>query len=118
MPTINELHDRLQVEQIGNSLKLAIADRILECVEEKKNSLGYWQKVNFGHSISLLAENVNIGSHSDCGLVLALNVLIDAMAPEGTYDEDYTRRNEQIEAITYEDLLLEVNSIRNRLIAE
>ena len=100
-----------------NKVRKSIADLIVEYLEEKKNSLGYWEKYDFAFAI--IALKTNLGSKiipTDIWLRLCLICLENAFIPKDKRNEEYTRKDNEIDALTYQQLLSESQELRARII--
>jgi hypothetical protein len=94
-----------------------IADLIFEHLQLVQNSLGYWEKMYFAHSISALAWDIN-SSHKppqDSWLRLCLVSLENAFVPPEQWAAKKPPRNSQIDSITFDQLIEAINELRTKL---
>ena len=108
---------RISEGKIDAALKYEIADKILELLEQKKDSLGTWEKILFAQAITELSINLNsIFKPTEAGLRRCLIALQKAMIPENERDESYAQRDDKGEPITYEMLVATVEKIKEQVI--
>ena len=108
---------RIGEGRIDAALKNDIADKILELLEQKKDSLGTWEKILFAQAITELSININsIFKPTEAGLRRCLIALQKAMIPENERDESYAQRDDKGEPITYEMLVAAVEKIKEQVI--
>jgi hypothetical protein len=58
MMEIDALFERLDHDNV-DLIRLDIVDLIGRCLNEKRESFGYWEKKHFAHAIAELARNVH-----------------------------------------------------------
>lgn len=115
MQDLDALFERIDRDRDVDGLRLAIAEAIATGLRELRESFGYWEKVHFAQAIAALAWNVNAGDRDATSwLRLCLVDLELAYAPTDERSEDYAPRNQQIDALTYEDLLSDVRKLGAR----
>jgi len=108
---------RISEGKIDAVLKYEIADKILELLEQKKDSLGTWEKILFAQAITELSINWNsIFKPTEAGLRRSLIALQKAMIPENERDESYAQRDDKGEPITYEMLVATVKKIKEQIL--
>ena len=108
---------RISKGRIDAALKYEIADKILELLEQKKDSLGTWEKILFAQAITELSININsIFKPTEAGLRRCLMALQKAMIPENERDESYAQRDDKGEPITYEMLVATVKKIKEQIL--
>ena len=108
---------RISKGRIDADLKYEIADKILELLEQKKDSLDTWEKILFAQAITDLSLNINsIFKPTEAGLRHCLIALQKAMIPENERDESYAQRDDKGEPITYEMLVAAVEKIKEQVI--
>ena len=108
---------RISEGKIDAALKYEIADKILELLEQKKDSLGTWEKILFAQAITELSINWNsIFKPTEAGLRRCLIALQKAMIPENERDESYAQRDDKGEPITYEMLVATVKKIKEQIL--
>jgi hypothetical protein len=101
---LEALEANMNVKNI-NYIRKEIADLIIERLKSVKDSLGYWEKLHFAYAIATLKTS---------WLRLCLVTLEKAFIPAGERDEYYIPRDNQIDSLTYEQLMEEIESIRMR----
>ena len=114
MSEIDNLFLRINDDPIDGNLRIDIADLLLKCIEEKKESLGVWEKSLFAQSVSCL--NTNLGSNyqpTDSWLRLCLVSMEKALVPPEQRGETNTGRDQQVDSITFEMLHDAVNSLKS-----
>ena len=108
---------RISKGRIDAALKYEIADKILELLEQKKDSLDTWEKILFAQAITDLSLNINsIFKPTEAGLRHCLIALQKAMIPENERDESCAQRDDKGEPITYEMLVATVEKIKEQVI--
>ena len=116
MDKIDLLFQKINDGPIDADLRTEIADTILEFLEQKKDSMGTWEKSLFAQAIGNLSTNVNSAYQTtDSWLRLCLIALEKAIVPEDQRNEAYTNRTEQVDSITYELLEGFVNQIKKQI---
>ena len=116
MDQLDDLLQRISEGKINTPLKKEIADKILELLEQKKDSLGTWEKILFAQAITELSININsIFKPTEAGLRRCLIALQKAMIPENERDESYAQRDDKGEPITYAKLVTTVEKIKEQI---
>lgn len=116
MDSINSLIECVIRERDLDKLRLAIANAIAARLVDSRGSFGYWQKVHFAQAIAALAWNVSIsGEQATSWLRFCLASLELASTPKEKRFEDYTPRREQMEALTFEDLVADIRTLGGRI---
>jgi len=104
------------IEKNGDikDIREAIADLIVDRLKSVKNSLGYWEKLYFATAIINLNANINL-LHQPRIFLLRICIcnLEKAFIPATERDESYIRQDKQIDSLTYEQFMEELESIRN-----
>jgi hypothetical protein len=80
------------------SLRQEIAEVIDRALGGMSDFPSYWTKLHIASACGNLWQSAS--RRSDFGLRLALHDLWDAFLPEGTYNEDYCKRNTGIDEMT------------------
>lgn len=97
-------------------LRTKILDLILESLEDRKASFGYWEKFCLGGAISALATTL---SHSNTSSTLWLNLcmvnLHQTFTPPNQRNENYTPRRAELGRMTYEQFVEAANSLRDQI---
>ena len=116
MDQFDDWLQRISEGKIDAALKNEIADKILELLEQKKDSLGTWEKILFAQAITELSININsIYKPTDMGLRRCVIALQKAMIPENERDESYAQRDEKGELISYSKLVATVEKIKEQI---
>lgn len=112
MPTVDSILQQLDENHRDiKEIRCAIADLIEHHLQALKSSLGYWEKAHFANAIASLAWNIN-SRHQAAWLRLCLVNVEKALVPANQRNENYTPRDNQLEALTYEQLIEDINSLR------
>jgi len=112
MKEIDDLFQRVDNDPNVDGIRLDIADLIARCLEEKRKSLGYWEKNLFNHAIGMLRDNIRTGDReSRTWLKSSLVSVRDAFVPGDKRNENYTTRRSEVEDLTFDDLMLEVRKL-------
>ena len=115
MTDIGALFERLDRDQDTVGLRLDIADAIARSLIETRNSFGYWEKAHLAQAIAALAWNINIGDRDTRSwLRLCLVNLELAHVPEDERSEDYAQRDGQVETLTFEQLMDDIQRLGAR----
>lgn len=115
MEQVDAILQRLNANQELGGIRLDIADLIAQQLERRRDSLGYWEKAHFAHSIGALGWNMNEKHQpTTAWLRLCLVTLEKALVPTDQRDEHYTQRDDQLDALTYEQLMLAVEMLGGR----
>lgn len=90
-----------------------IADLIVEQLQRVRQTLGYWEKAHFANAIAALAWNIRARHQpTSSWLRLCLVNLEKALVPADERNENYTPRDEQLNALTYEQLMEALEIVR------
>ena len=107
---------RINEGKIDRDLHKAIADKLLELLEQEKASLGTRGKILFAEAITELSININsIYQPAEAGLRRCLLALQKAMIPEDEPDESYAQRNDEGEFINHAMLVTAVEKLRKQI---
>ena len=116
---MNRLDDwlqRISEGKIDVALQNEIADKILELLDQKKASLGAWEKTLFAQAITELSINSNsIDQPTEAGLRRCLIALQKAMILENEPDESSAQRDDKGELISYAMLVTTVKLIKGKI---
>jgi hypothetical protein len=116
MNEIDEIFEKMDSSQIDNEIRISIADLILKNIELKKESLGAWEKSFFAQSISNLATNITSSFQpTDSWLRLSLVNLEKALVPIEERNEEFAKRVNQVDSISYQMLVDATSSIKDGL---
>lgn len=95
------------------AVRATIADLIEDHLQALKDSLGYWEKFHFANAIACLAWNINTRHQpTTAWLRVCLANIEKALIPENQRDENYTPREHQFEALTHEQFIDDLNTLR------
>ena len=112
MKEIDELFERIDNDSDVDGIRRDIADLIGKSLTQKQEAFGYWEKAQFAHAIAALAHNVHAGHRdSTSWLRLCLVSIENACIPADERSEDYTARNKQIEALTFDQLMDDIRTL-------
>ncbi|WP_296445589.1 hypothetical protein [Rhodoferax sp. UBA5149] len=112
MKEIDELVERLDSDSNVDGIRLDIADLIAKSLAQKREAFGYWEKAHLAHAIAVLAHNVHAGHRdSTSWLRLCLVSIESAYIPADKRSEDYTARNKQIDALTFDQLVDDIRKL-------
>lgn len=116
MNQIDDWIHRIDEGKIDGELQNKIADKILELLEQKKDSLGSRDKLLFADAITALSININsIYQPSEVGLRRCLKTLRKIMVPEEVLDESYAARHEEANNISFAMLVTTVQLIKDQI---
>ncbi len=115
MEQVDAILQRLNANEDLGGIRLDIADLIAEQLQRKRDSLGYWEKAHFAHAIAALGWNMNAEHQpTTAWLRLCLVDLEKALVPANQRNEHYTPRDEQLDALTYEQLIHAIEMLGGR----
>lgn len=113
MPTVHSTLQQLDEGRDIKEVRSAVADLIVHYLHELNGSLGYWEKVYFSYAIAVFSWNANSRNQpTTAWLRLCLVAVEKAMLPADRRNENFTSRDKQLEAITCEQLVEDINSLR------
>ncbi len=116
MDQFDDWHQRINEGKVDGVLKNEIADKILELLKHKKDSLGEWEILYFAQAITALSINVNsIYQPTDRGLTLCLNSLQKAMIAEVERNGSYAKTDIGRELFSYAKLVETVENIKSQI---
>jgi hypothetical protein len=116
MDQFGDWHQRISEGKVDSVLKNEIADKILELLKQKKDSLGEWEKMYFAQAITAFSINVNsMYQPTEAGLILCLNTLQKVMIAEIERDESYTKMDIGRELFSYSKLIAAVENIKSKI---
>jgi len=112
MDEIDILFMRLDQDQNIDDVRLDIADLIAKCLNEKRDNFGYWEKAHIANAIALLAQNVFSSRQPTTAWLRASLVNLDkALVPPDQRSETYTRRDNQLDSLTFEQLIDDIRKL-------
>lgn len=114
MKEINDLFERLDKDKDVDGIRLDIADLIAKSLTQKREAFGYWEKEQFAYAIAALAQNVQGPHDSTSSLRKCLVSIEKAHISPDERSEDYTARNKQIEALTFDQLMDDIRKLGGR----
>ena len=91
-----------------------IADLIGDRLRQVRASLGYWEKAHFANAIAALAWNIKSRHQPTASwLRLCLVNLEKALVPAAQRNENYTSRDHELDALTYDQLAEALEFVRS-----
>ncbi len=115
-----ELGDWIQKaseRRIDGALQHELADKILEILERKKDSLGTREKILFVRAIEAFSISINsIHQPKEAGQARCLTALFEVMLPEDVLDESYAEKNDEAKNISYAMLVATVKNIKGQIV--
>ncbi len=115
MKEINELSERLNKDKNVDGIRLDIANLIAKSLTQKREAFGYWEKAQFAQAIDALAQNIHSENRdSTSWLRLCLVSIKKAHIPPDERSENYTARNKEIEAFTFNQLMDDIRKLGGR----
>jgi hypothetical protein len=112
MDEVNAILRRLDHDNI-DVIRSDIASLIRRYLERVRESLGYWEKSHFAEAIADLAYNINAGHQpTTFWLRLSLFNLELAFVPSNQRNENYVPRDNQLDALTFEQLMEALDNVR------
>ncbi len=88
----------------------------LELLEQKKDSLGTWEKILFAQAITELSLNINsLHQRTGAGLRRCLIALQKVMSTENEPDESYAQRDDDGELINYAMLVTAAEQLKKQI---
>ncbi len=96
-----------------NEVRRDIVALLADALQRVRNNLGYWEKAHLAHAIAELAWNVRSRQQPTTSwLRLCLVDLEKALVPADQRNENYTPRDELLDAITFEQLAGDLEVVR------
>lgn len=116
MDQFDDWHHRISEGKIDGVLKNEIADRILELLEEKKDSLSEWEKLYFAKAITALSINVNsMYQPTEAGLAICLTALQQVTIEGTARNELYANADSGRDLFSYATLVATVENIKGQI---
>jgi hypothetical protein len=113
MNQFDEMFTRINQNPPDRELRVAILDLITECLEQFKDSLGYWEKEHIAEAISAFAWNLTSGSQpTNAWLRLSLVNAEKSLIPQGQRNEAYGRVDDLVNSLTYQQLSSDLSKLR------
>lgn len=113
MHDIDSILQKIEINGDIKDIRKAIADLIINRLKSVKDSLGYWEKLCFANAIINLNSNINLLHQPRTFLLrICLCNLEKAFIPAAERNENYARRDKQIDSLTYEQFMEEIESMR------
>jgi len=106
---------RRKLDSKGNigEIRSDIADLIASQLQRAGKALGYWEKAHFANAIAALAWNIHSRHQPTVTwLRLCLVNVEKALVPADRRDESCTPRDNQLDALTYEQLTEALEMVR------
>jgi len=117
MDELNDWIQKVSEGRIDGALQNELADRILELLERKKDSLGSREKILFARAVAGLSTNINsIHQPNGAGIRRCLTALFELMIPEDVLDESYVESNDEAKNINYTMLVATVKNIKGQIV--
>ncbi len=104
MDEIEAIFRKLKTDVSIEGIREDIFNLIRKLLDERKDTLGYWEKFHLIDAISALAWNINSKSNSPIGLHLCLVSLGNMFIHRNGSNGDSVRKDELIESLTYEQI--------------
>jgi hypothetical protein len=113
MPTVDDISHQIAEGGDLDQIRLGLAELIGEQLRafNDSGSLGYWERRHFGSAVASLAMDLRSAPGSRFWLRLCLQDIVHALIPADRRDEDYTPKNPQAEAITFDQLLRALRTV-------
>lgn len=116
MDQLDDWIQRIGEGKIDAALQNEIADKILELLEQKKDSLGAREKILFAQAINGLSININsIYQPTEVGLSYCLIALQKAMILGKELNESDAKRDDQAAHISYTMLVATVERLKEQI---
>jgi len=117
MDQFDDWHQRISEGEINGALQNEIADKILELLRQKKDSMSGWENLQFAHAITGLSINIHsIYQPTEAGLNKCLIALRTAILPEKASDDSNAQSNDVSELFNYGKLVTTVEKIKEQII--
>ncbi len=117
MDPLDDWRQRISEGKIDGALQNELADKILEILERKKDSLGTRETILFARAVEALSTSINsIHQPNEAGLMRCLTALFEVMIPEDVLDESYAERNDDAKNISYAMLVATVKNIKGQIV--
>ena len=116
MDQLDDWIQKVNVGEIDKTLHREIADKILELLQQKKDSLGTREKILFARAVTGLSTSINsIYQPNEAGLRRCLISLGEIMIPEDVLAESYTNREDEAKNISHAMLVTTVEIIKGQI---
>ena len=117
MDRLDDWRQRISEGKIDGALQNELADKILEILERKKDSLGTRETILFARAVEALSTSINsIHQPNEASLMRCLTALFEVMIPEDVLDESYAERNDDAKNISYAMLVATVKNIKGQIV--
>ena len=108
---LRKLDNGGDIAEVRNEIANLIGDRI----RQVRGLLGYWEKAHFANAIASFAWNTNSQHQPTTSwLRLCLVNLEKSLVPASQRNENYTPRDHELDALTYEQLMEALEMVRAR----
>lgn len=115
MPNVEDIFKQLNEGQDVKVLRTAIVDLIEHHLQTLKRPLEYWQKAQLHDATHEIEWNIDSKPQQPkASITLCLHILRDVLAPEKHRNDNFTARDQQIEALTHEQLIERIKSLRQK----
>lgn len=106
------LFELINQNENTDKLRLEIANAISLGLSHFRDNFGYWEKLHFAHAIAALAWNIRSNQQSSTSWLRLCVVSLDlAFTQKDKRSEHYIPRIDQIETITFDDLVADVRKL-------
>jgi len=112
MQNIDSILQKIENKEDIRDIRKAIADLIVDRLKLLRDSFGYWEKFFIANAIINLNSNINLLHQPRTFLLrICLFNLEKAFIPATERNETYVRKDKQIDSLTYEQFMEEIESI-------
>jgi hypothetical protein len=116
MEETDMLFARLDQNENVDAIRIDIANLIVKYLGEKRDTFGYWEKAHFANAIASLAQNVFSSHQPTTAWLRASLVNVEkALVPPDQRNESYTRRDNQLDALTFDQLVDDIRKLGGRV---
>lgn len=113
MQEVDAILKRLNDQGDLGEIRLDIADLIADRLNQVRGSLGYWEKAHFANAIASLSRNINSRHQPTTSWLRHCLVNLEkALVPADQWNENYTPKNAELDAITFELLAEALDMVR------
>ena len=115
MVEVDGIIKRLDANGDIAAIRRDVAKLIAKKLESIRDNLGYWEKSCFIYAIATLRSNLTAAHQpTQFWLYACLNELELAFVPKDKRNENYTRQQPQIDALTFDQLNAELADVCQR----
>ena len=103
--------------KIDGALQIELADKILELLERKKDSLGTREKILFARAVAALSSSLDSNNQpNEAGLRRCLTALFEVMIPEDVLEDSYAERDDEAKNISYAMIVTAVENLKSQMV--